>query len=492
MHSRTPLVMTMSLLVLAGCVGVESSKTAVTEQVTVIAQEQAVDSASDLPIESEESATTEVMGPDASLFGGEIEPDVRAEDFEEGFCADDIYAKYLMARYAAENPNGSRPAPAIAQRTKGSKGGKGKKARRYRRENASYTHKLANFAGLAYAHQVMAGRAAPHFGALPIVTNDKVDFWVQYFKAGGRKVFMRWLVRGETLKRTVEPLLREGGVPLEFFYLAMVESGLSNKAYSRAAAAGTWQFMSGTAKLYGLKINHWVDERRDPLKSTVAAARYLKDLYFDLGDWHLAMAAYNAGPGKVRKAIRRNGSADFWQLCDTTDLAKETKEYVPKVLAAILLAADSQAHGFVVEPDLADAMPTTVVLIRKPLKLKQLAGVLGVPLSTLQRWNPELIRGVTPPLKNGYPLRLSERFAALFPSIEPKLAAVAYKDMQMHKVRPGDTLTRLARHYRVGVPDIIAVNPELVAARLKPGREIAIPISELAAAAAGQSQREVL
>ncbi len=490
MRSRTPLVMIWSMLALAGCTNVESSTTALPETV-VAADQEPSDAPEPAPaVPGDDQAKSSDMGPDASLFGGDREPDVRAEDFEEGFCADDIYAKYLLERYSAEHPHGVKATKKLASRT--GKASKGRHSRRYRRENTTYTHKLAEFAGLAYAHQVMAGRAAPHFGAIPIVTNDKVDFWVQYFKTGGRKMFMRWLVRGETLKQTVEPLLQDGGVPLEFFYLAMIESGLSNKAYSRAAAAGTWQFMSGTAKLYGLKINHWVDERRDPVKSTVAAASYLKDLYFDLGDWHLAMAAYNAGPGRVRQALKRNGSADFWQLCDTTDLAKETKEYVPKVLAAILLAADAKAHGFAVEPDHSDALPTAEVLIRKPVRLKQLAEVLGVPVSTLQRWNPELVRGITPPLKNGYALRLSERLAALYPSIELKLAAAAVHDVQMYKVRRGDTLNRLARRYKVAVPDIMAVNPDLTAARLKPGHAIAIPMPELASTSGSSAGGGVL
>lgn len=399
---------------------------------------------------------------------GELTPEV----FEEGFCVDDIYAKYLTAKYAQDH-RGSRAKP-----HKVFTGGKSRRSRRGRhaRSGGGSDRALNNFAALAYAHQVMAGRESPYFGAMPVVINDRVDFWVQYFKTSGRKMFMRWLVRGESIKRMVQPILQENGVPLEFFYLAMIESGLSNNAYSSARATGTWQFMSGTAQLYGLKINHWVDERKDPIKSTIAAANYLKDLYADLGDWHLAMAAYNAGPGKVRKALKRNARADFWGLCETPDLAHETKDYVPKVLAAVMLAQDPRAHGFDVQSDGESDLPSTEVLVKRPVKLDELAGLLGIPLSTLARWNPELIRNITPPSKHGYPLRLSPYYAGLFPGIESKLSLLSVTDVQMHKVRKGDTLSRIAKRYHVGVKQILSLNPELSTGKLKPGRTIAIPI----------------
>jgi membrane-bound lytic murein transglycosylase D len=315
-------------------------------------------------------------------------------------------------------------------------------------------------------------------GAIPIVVNDKVDFWVHYFKTSGRAMFMRWLVRGETQKKLVKPILQDSGVPMEFFYLAMIESGLSNSANSRARAIGTWQFMKGTAKLYGLKINHWVDERRDPVKSTIAAARYLKDLYLDLGDWHLAMAAYNAGPGRVHRAMKLNGNSDFWHLCDTRDLAKETKEYVPKVLAAIMLAADPEAHGFRVSSnDEVDPADTTVT-IKHPVRLTDLAQKLGVPLRTLKRWNPELLRNVTPPAKNGYALRLSSAYASRFPQLEPGLASADIKGVHVHTVRRGETLSRIARHYGVAIKTIMDLNPELAASKLKPGSSVLIPADD--------------
>ncbi len=386
------------------------------------------------------------------------------EDFEEGFCVDDIYAKYLTQRFAKEHHNDKTP--------------KFTESRRHRRRAVVSDAQRKEFFALSYARDVMNGKTSPYFGAIPIIVNDKVDFWVQYYKTAGRKQFMRWLVRGEAIKKMVQPILHEGGIPMEFFYLAMIESGFSNSASSRVRATGTWQFMRGTAQLYGLKINHWVDERRDPVKSTIAAANYLKDLYADLGDWHLAMAAYNAGPGKIRKAMRLGGTKDFWKLADTRNLAKETKNYVPKVLAAILLSTDAKANGFDCQgvENSDDTLPDTAVIVKRPVKLDELAHELGLPLKTLIQWNPELIHSITPPSKSGYSLRLASAYANMFPSIEQKLSLIEVTDIQMHTVRRGDTLSRIAKQYKVAIKQILAINPELNASRLKPGRSIAIPI----------------
>lgn len=427
---------------------------------------------------------------DATGLAADSEPDLTPEDFGEGFCVDDIYAKHLIQHYnsdpaAARSELGKtlasdNDAPAKSKgRHRHGKARSGYSRRRMGDRNAAYYQRRKEFQALAYAHDVMNGRTNPYFGAIPIVVNDKVNFWIQYFKTSGRKMFMRWLVRGESLKPMVQPLLQDNGLPMEFFYLAMIESGLSNSASSRARAAGTWQFMKGTAKLYGLKINHWVDERRDPAKSTVAAANFLKDLYGDLGDWHLAMAAYNAGPGKVHRAVKVMGTNNFWELAQSRHLAKETKEYVPKFLAAMLLAAEAKSHGFEVQPDITDAIPDATVTIKRPVKLDELARQLGVPHKTLARWNPELLRNVTPPGKNGYQLRLTSTLAEKFSAAEHKLSTVEIKDVHMHTVQQGETLGRIARRYKVTVQEIRGVNPDIEAHRLRPGTTIAIPVPDM-------------
>lgn len=326
----------------------------------------------------------------------------------------------------------------------------------------------------------MNGQISPYFGSIPVVVNNRVDYWVQYFKTSGRKEFLKWLIRGEGLKDKVKPILHDGGVPIEFYYLAMVESGFNTGAKSRARATGTWQFMRGTAQLYGLKVNHWVDERLDPVKSTIAAANYLRDLYAELGDWYLAMAAYNAGPGKIRSAIRRAGTRDFWQLAESRHIARETANYVPKVLAAVLLASDPKGHGFDFQTDTAKALPDAEVLVTKPVQLAEIASKLGTTKKQISLWNPELIRSITPPGRKGYKLRLPLALAEKWENIQNDLATVELTDVQTHTIRKGETLSRLARQYKVRVRDIRAVNPELSAERLKPGKTLAIPVPGIA------------
>lgn len=430
---------------------------------TVASSEQGRDEGSKLQATKDQASSHDDATTGADSVADEAdsiaedEPELSLEDFEQGFCADDIYAKHLKSRFIAER-------------------GPVKPERKTKRSRRRHSLDSSEVEALSYARDRMNGRTAPFFGALPIVVNDRVDFWVQYYKTSGRRQFMGWLVRGESVKKMVQPILQESGIPMEFFYLAMIESGFSNSAYSSAKATGTWQFMRGTAQLYGLKINHWVDERRDPIKSTIAAASYLKDLYAELGDWHLAMAAYNAGPGKVRKAIRRSGTRDYWQIAETDNLAKETKHYVPKVLAAILLATENKAHGFEVQSNPVDVLPETEVVVKRPVKLEELASKLKVPMKTLVSWNPELIRDITPPSKSGYALRLPTAYANAFPSIENELSYIEVTDIHMHTVRRGDTLSQIARQYKVAVKQILALNPGVKASRLRLGHQVAIPI----------------
>ena len=257
----------------------------------------------------------------------------------------------------------------------------------------------------------------------------------------------------------------------------MVESGFKNAAYSRKKATGTWQFMGGTARRYGLKMDTWVDERRDPVKSSIAAANLLKALYQEFGDWYLAMAAYNAGPGKVHRAIRAGGSKDFWVLAKNKKLPKETMSYVPKVLAAILLAAEPKAYGFNCQPNPVDDIPNTEVIVKRPVRLDELAKAFGIPTKVLRQWNPELIRDVTPPVRGGgYPLRLTSAYANRFPEVERKLSLIEITDVQMHTVRKGDTLQRIARLYKVDVKKIQNLNPDLTPRSLKIGRQVAVPV----------------
>lgn len=425
-----------------------------------------VPSAAPAPIPLPTDAEGSLLPP--SLAAGETgkDPELAPEDFEEGFCVDDLYGHYLTHKFEQEHPR-TRQSSAEKRRPK-------------RRGDGS----MPTMDSLFYAKNRLTGKTTPYFGAIPVVTNERVALWIQYFKTSGRQEFMQWLVRGESVKRLVQPLLKDAGLPIEFFYLAMVESGFKNVAYSRKKATGTWQFMGGTARRYGLKMDSWVDERRDPVKSSIAAANLLKALYQEFGDWYLAMAAYNAGPGKVKRAIRAVGTRDFWALAKTKHLAKETKAYVPKVLAAILLAAEPKLHGFDCSPNPLDVIPDTEVIVKRPVRLDELARELKVPIKTLKQWNPELIRDVTPPVGNGgYALRLASTYANMFPSIERKLSLIEITDIQMHTVRKGDTLQRIAKLYKVDVKKIQALNPDLTPKGLRIGKQVAVPVPGVVSAA---------
>lgn len=377
-----------------------------------------------------------------------LEPELRPEVSEDGFCSDDIYTSYLKRQYRSA-----------------------KAAQASRRVDAEDPE--AN----SYARRRLLGPTAPYFGAIPIVANERVDRWVHYFKTSGRGEFMKWLVRGESVRRMVQPILQDNGIPIEFFYLAMIESGFSNRAKSRKRATGTWQFMPATARNYGLRINSWVDERRDPIKSTIAASNYLRDLYDRLGDWYLTMAAYNAGPGKVRRAMRAARSRDFWTIARTPHLAKETKSYVPKVLAAVLLASDMRAHGFdVTEAAPEWIIPDTEVIVQRPIQLDQLAALLQVPTRALRAWNPELIQNVTPPGRDAYALRLAPALAMRFQGVEPQLSQLKLSDVQEHTIQTGETLRAIAKRYKVGIREIMSLNPQLKPQRLRIGHTVTVPV----------------
>lgn len=370
---------------------------------------------------------------------------------DEGICSDDIYTTYLKQQFRQIASKAGTP---------------------LRRDSDNQA--------LSYARRRLIGPTTPYFGGIPIVANEQVDRWIHYFKTSGRSEFIKWLVRGETVRRMVQPILQDSGVPVEFFYLAMVESGFSNRAYSRKRATGTWQFMPATARNYGLAINHWVDERRDPVKSTIAAANYLRDLYDRLGDWYLAMAAYNAGPGKVRRAMRAARTRDFWTMARTQYLARETKSYVPKVLAAVLLASDMRTHGFDVTDRAQEwVIPETEVIVQRPIRLAELAKLLDVPLQLVKSWNPELIQGITPPGRTNYALRLAPQLAMRYQQIEHELTELKVSDVRLHTIQDGETLRGIAKRYKVGVGEIMSLNPRLKAHKLRIGHSLAVPVPSI-------------
>jgi membrane-bound lytic murein transglycosylase D len=287
--------------------------------------------------------------------------------------------------------------------------------------------------------------------------------------------FAIWLARSGRYVRMMKNILREEGIPEEMVWLSLIESGFNTRAYSRSRAAGPWQFIASTGKRYGLTINWWVDERRDPVKSTRAAARYLRDLHEMFDSWSLAMASYNAGENKIKRAIRRTGSKDYWRLLKTRYIRRETKNYVPKFIAARLIAVNPQQYGFT-DIRYHEDLTYDEVVLEHAFSLDVLARCAGTTVDVLKGLNPELRRWSTPPVRH-YTLRIPrgtrERFLANLPAV-PEGQRLSVK---VHRVRPGDTVSEIAKKYRVPSQAIISYNKLTRRGFIREGQRLLIPVS---------------
>ena len=311
-------------------------------------------------------------------------------------------------------------------------------------------------------------------GHIPITYNHKVASIIKFFQNEGRDSFQKWLNRMSKYKPIILPILEEEGVPPELFYLAMIESGLNPKAYSYAHASGIWQFISSTGKIYGLKKNWWIDERRDFEKSTRAAARLLKHLYAKFDDWYLAFAAYNCGSGRVNKNIKRQGTRDYWAL---TRLPAQTRNYVPNIMAAIFIANNPQKYGFALLKE--ESLKWNVIQIDKSVSLEIIGECAKLDIGLLQIYNPELKQGTIPPLKEGekylfrLPVNASSDFDSLFAEVKvEKNTEIAFHE---HKVKYGENLWLIARKYNVRIKDIVTINKLEKEKYIKPGQILQIP-----------------
>jgi peptidoglycan lytic transglycosylase D len=319
--------------------------------------------------------------------------------------------------------------------------------------------------------------------AIPI--NQQVQFFLDRFTRERREVVDKWFGRAGRYMEMIRDTLRDHGLPEDLAFVAMIESGFNPVAVSRAGAKGLWQFMAGTARRYGLRVDQWVDERLDPEKSTSAAAAYLRDLYAQFGSWSLAQAAYNAGEMKVLRAIRSVGSKDFWALSRTGFLQQETKEFVPQIHAATVIGQDPSRYGFGV----SEHEPTEVDFVSVPAgtPLTSIAGASGVSLETLRRLNPVLVKGVTPP-GGLYRLRVPAGtgpavHAALVERKPSPRAARPAGGADIHVVRSGDTVTVIAKRYGVSISDLRRWN-NLSGDRLRPGDRLVVDVRVAAARSA--------
>ncbi|WP_456425969.1 LysM peptidoglycan-binding domain-containing protein [Rhodocaloribacter sp.] len=324
---------------------------------------------------------------------------------------------------------------------------------------------------------VMLPDVRPVAMTIPLHRNRLVEQSIRYLLKEPDKHLHHWLSRSATYFPMIERIFREEGVPDELKYLAMIESGLNPRARSRASAVGMWQFMSATGRAYGLKVDHWVDERRDPEKATRAAARHLRDLYEAFGNWHYVLAAYNSGSGRVRRAMRRAGvtsakETEVWKIYPY--LPRETRNYIPMYMATVMVASDPAAFG------VKDVRPGPrytydVGSVEGMVDLRTVAEMAGTDVETIRALNPELRQWTTPPANAPYRIRLPrgtrERFAEAYAALpdERKQSVATYT------VRRGDTLGKIARRYGTTVAALKDVNG-LRGSTIRTGQTLHVPV----------------
>ena len=310
---------------------------------------------------------------------------------------------------------------------------------------------------------------------IPIVINAKVEQFIQYFQTTAKNNFSNWLARSEKYIPFMKNVLRESGLPEDLVYMALIESGFNPYAYSRSKASGPWQFIYLTGKRYGLKVNWWVDERRDPEKSTIAAAKYLKDLYDMFECWYLAAAGYNAGENKIANAMKRYRTEDFWELTKYRYLKQETKDYVPQMIAAALIAKEPEKYGFI-GIEYQEPLRYERVEVPSVTDLRLIAEACEVTVEELKDLNPELLRWCTPADRPTYEIKIPFGKKELFLKNVEALQSLQRSRFNIHIVKKGDTFARIARFYRVDVEPILEINRLKKTSRLSAGTNLLIPI----------------
>lgn len=303
---------------------------------------------------------------------------------------------------------------------------------------------------------------------------DRVERQLHLFTTSKKRSFTLFLKRSGKYLDTMQSILKDEGLPEDLAYLPLIESGYNTAARSKARAVGPWQFISATAKKYDLKIDYWRDERRDPIKSTIAAARYLEDLYYRFESWPLSLAAYNAGEGKVRRAIFRSKSHNYWNVINTNYLKRETRDYVSKFIAAGIIASDPEKYGF---SDIAYYEPMRFVekKIELPASLSFIARCANTDVGTIRDLNPELKRWCTPPYLKAYMLRIPEGAGETFMNCFNSAPAGERMEKVPYIVKKGDTLYDIAKKYRLPRRELYALNSHIKPRRLRPGAMIYLP-----------------
>lgn len=311
----------------------------------------------------------------------------------------------------------------------------------------------------------------------PVVFNKQVDMYLNLFQGKQRTQFARWLARSGKYRDIMQTELKEAGLPTDLMYLSMIESGYYELAYSRSKAVGLWQFMKPTGRQYHLRVDKYVDERRDPVKSTKAAVSYLSDLYKEFGDWHLAVAAYNGGPGKVRSGLRRHKVDNFWDLASKKHLKLETKRYVPKLIAALVIAKDPQKYGFA-SIQYQQPLQYDTIKVGPNMSIGAIALISDSSEKEIKTLNHELKRGKTPSNRASYAVKIPPGSVSIAQKNMSRLHSIATTGYKTHKIRKGDTLSKICKRYDVNKTTLLKVN-NLRSSKLKSGHNLRIPYSTI-------------
>ncbi len=306
---------------------------------------------------------------------------------------------------------------------------------------------------------------------LPIVMNDRVKKSIIYYQTVAHEAFKKFLVRSKRYKNMMIEIIDSYGLPHDLVYLSMVESGYNPRAYSWARASGLWQFISSTGRTYKLDRSWWYDERRDPIKSTHAACQFLKDLYDKFGDWELAMAAYNGGPGRVSRTIKKQKTKDFWKM----NLKRQTMDYVPLIMAATIIGKDPAKYGFD-DIDFEPEITWDLIEIGKCLELSVIAKSVGCKVKVIKDLNPELLRKYTPPNTKSYMLKIPKGTKEKFFAAYDDLPSPKETSWVRHDIRRGETISTIASRYGVSQYAILEANNLSRRSTIYAGKQLIVPV----------------
>jgi membrane-bound lytic murein transglycosylase D len=310
----------------------------------------------------------------------------------------------------------------------------------------------------------------------PVTWNKQTAMWVKFFTGKGRRHFINYTQRAGRYAPVLSKIMADNGLPRDLIYLAMAESGFQNHARSWAKAVGPWQFMPATGKKFGLNIDWYVDERRDPLKATIAAANYLKTLYGMFGSWELAAAGYNAGEGKISRAIKMYRTKDFWRLTKGRYLRPETKNYVPKIMALAIIGKNLEVFGFN-DIEFEKTLDYEEIMVKGNADLYEVADVLQLDFEELKRYNPEVVRWQVPPYIESYPLRVPVGAKDAWEQYPDKDSVIA-DSYKTYVTNGRATLKHISRKFKVPVDVLKELNPEIGLKQMAPKSVVHLPFRE--------------